>query len=106
MSEKAQSKILDGVVYGILALALFAVGVLGVVYIMDPANVDRPFLILDPATKDVITKHQAAMLMMPIGFLGGASLLGVVVWKLRGGGAPAAAEQQAIEAPEDAAEEA
>lgn len=102
MSEKGQPKILDGVVYGILALALFAVGVLGIVYITDPANADMAFLKLNPATGEKITKHQAAWFMMPLGFIGGASLVGVVVWKLRGGGdAPSAGAPEPQE-PEEA----
>ena len=90
MSSSAQPSILDSVIYGVLALALLAVGVVGVIYIMNPANAQSPFLILGPG--DVFTKHKAAMIMMPLGFLGGASLAGVAVWKLRGAGGAGSAE--------------
>ncbi len=81
MSESKPS-VVDGIIYIFLGLLAVALGVMGVLFILDPGNATRPFLMDETGT--LVTKHQIAYLMMPAGFLGGIALGVYGVMRMKG----------------------
>lgn len=63
---------LSGGVYTLLGLAFMVMGLIGVSYLLDPANIARPF-IWDP-NGVILTQYQAGLLMMTLGVVVGTGL--------------------------------
>lgn len=63
---------LSGGVYTLLGLAFMFMGLVGVTYLLDPANIERPF-IWDPSGV-ILTHYQAGLLMVALGVVAGTGL--------------------------------
>ena len=77
---------LSGGIYTLLGLAFLAMGVIGVMYLLDPANVARPFL-WDP-NGVILTKYQAGLVMMVLGVLAGSGLAAFGGYRFKMASAP------------------
>ena len=91
MSDRSEPSVASGVVFIIIGLLCAAIGVMGVTYSLDESSARKAFL--KDQTGTLVTMKEASTVMMGLGFLGGAGLIGYGVYrtmplKEEEGGAP------------------